>query len=182
MYGYSKQMFDRYAKETGMLNRIFGCKFSNVYGPNERHKANMRSVVLRAYEQISATGTMELFRSYHPDYADGEFMRDFLYVKDAVAMVLHLFDCGATGLYNVGSGRAETWNALATAAFEAMGKPVNIKYIDMPESLRDRYQYYTCTEIDKLRNTGYTAEVGSLKDSIRDMICNYLIPGKYLGD
>jgi ADP-L-glycero-D-manno-heptose 6-epimerase len=125
---------------------------------------------------------MELFRSYHPDYADGEFMRDFLYVKDAVAMVLHLFDCGATGLYNVGSGRAETWNALATAAFEAMGKPVNIKYIDMPESLRDRYQYYTCTEIDKLRNTGYTAEVGSLKDSIRDMICNYLIPGKYLGD
>lgn len=182
MYGYSKQMFDRYAKETGMLNRIFGCKFSNVYGPNERHKANMRSVVLRAYEQISTTGTMELFRSYHPDYADGEFMRDFLYVKDAVAMVLHLFDCGATGLYNVGSGRAETWNALATAAFEAMSKPVNIKYIDMPESLRDRYQYYTCTEIDKLRNTGYTAEVGSLKDSIRDMICNYLIPGKYLGD
>ncbi len=182
MYGYSKQMFDRYAKEKGMLTRIFGCKFSNVYGPNERHKANMRSVVLRAYEQISATGTMELFRSYHPDYADGEFMRDFLYVKDAVKMVLHLFDCGATGLYNIGSGRAETWNALAEAAFEALGKPVNIKYIDMPESLRDRYQYYTCTEIDKLRATGYTAEIGSLKDSIRDMICNYLVPGKYLGD
>ena len=182
MYGYSKQMFDRYAKEKGWLGKLVGCKFSNVYGPNERHKGEMRSVVLRAFEQIGATGTMKLFRSYRPEYADGEQKRDFLYVKDAAAIVLHLFRSGASGLFNVGSGRAETWNALARAAFAALDKPVDIQYIDMPESLRDRYQYYTCAEIGKLRATGYTAEIGSLEDSVRDMIRNYLVPGKYLGD
>ena len=182
MYGYSKQMFDRYAKEHGLLTQLVGCKFSNVYGPNERHKGEMRSVVLRAFEQISATGTMKLFRSYRPEYADGEQKRDFLYVKDAAAIVLHLFRCGATGIFNVGSGRAETWNDLAKAAFAALDKPVQIEYIDMPEGLRDRYQYYTCAEIGKLRATGYTAPIGSLQDSVADMIRNYLVPGKYLGD
>jgi len=182
MYGYSKQMFDRYAKEKGYLSKMIGCKFSNVYGPNERHKAGMRSVVLRAYEQISATGTMKLFRSYNPEYADGEQKRDFLYVKDAVSMVHHLFRCGASGLYNIGSGKAETWNSLVTAAFEALDKPEKIESIDMPEELRDRYQYYTCTEIGKLRSTGYAAPIGSLRDSVHDMITRYLVPGKYLGD
>ena len=182
MYGYSKQMFDLYAKEKGYLNRLAGCKFSNVYGPNERHKGEMRSVVLRAYEQISEAGTMKLFRSYRKEYADGEQMRDFLYVKDAAAMMLHLFRSKASGLFNVGSGRAETWNALAEAVFDALGKPVHIEYIDMPEHLQKCYQYYTCTEMDKMRRSGYTAPVSGLRDAVHDMVCNYLVPGKYLGD
>ena len=184
MYGYSKQMFDRYAKETGMLNRIFGCKFSNVYGPNERHKANMRSVVLRAYEQITAMGRMELFRSYKPEYADGEQKRDFLYVKDAVKMLWHLacVNKAAHGLFNIGSGRAETWNALVDAAFKALNVPKDVKYIEMPEHLRDRYQYYTCAEMDKLHAAGYTREATSLEDAVRDYLVNYCAQGKYLGD
>lgn len=183
MYGYSKQLFDLWAKRHGALASITSCKFSNVYGPNERHKGDMRSVVLRAFEQISASGKLKLFRSYRPEYADGEQMRDFLYVKDAVDMVLFLFEHPqGAGIYNIGSGRAETWNALAAAAFEALGKPVDIEYIDMPENLRDRYQYYTKAEMNKLRALGYGREATSLRDSVIDYIRNYLVPGRYLGD
>ncbi len=182
MYGYSKHMFDLWAKRTGLLDKITGLKFSNVYGSNEMHKAEMRSVVCRAYEQISQTGKMALFKSYIDEYKDGEQMRDFIYIKDAVDMILFLLDHDACGIYNVGSGRAETWNALATAAFEAMDKPVNIEYIDMPEHLRDRYQYYTKTEMGKLRALGYDKEVRSLKDAIADYICNYRMQEKFLGD
>ena len=184
MYGYSKQMFDLYAKQRGWLDKLVGCKFSNVYGPNEFHKGNMRSVVLRAFEQITATGKMGLFKSYNPEYADGEFKRDFLYVKDAVKMLWHLacVNTNAHGLFNIGSGRAETWNALAEAAFAALGKPCNIEYIEMPEHLRSKYQYYTCAEMDKLRAAGYTDEATSLKDSVHDYLVNYCLQGKYLGD
>ncbi|MBQ9088418.1 MAG: ADP-glyceromanno-heptose 6-epimerase [Lentisphaeria bacterium] len=183
MYGYSKQMFDLWAKRRGYLKSLVGCKFSNVYGPNERHKANMRSVVLRSWEQITATGVMELFRSYKPEYADGEQLRDFLYVKDAVAMVEFLFNNSrAAGLYNIGSGKAESWNKLVNAAFAALGKAPVIKYIDMPESLRDRYQYYTCAEIGKLRALGYDREITSLEDAVKDYLVNYLETGRYLGD
>jgi ADP-L-glycero-D-manno-heptose 6-epimerase len=182
MYGYSKQMFDLYAKRRGWLEQLVGCKFSNVYGPNERHKADMRSVVLRCFEQITECGRMKLFKSYRPEYADGEQLRDFLYVKDAVKMIWFLFNSQAAGLFNIGSGKAESWNKLAGAAFAALGKPVDIEYIDMPEHLRDRYQYYTCAEMEKLRNLGYSEETTSLEDSVSDYIKNYLIPGKYLGD
>lgn len=183
MYGYSKQMFDLWAKRTGLLNNITGLKFSNVYGPNEIHKADMRSVVCRAYEQISDGGRMALFKSYKKEYADGEQMRDFIYIKDAVDMILFLLDRpDACGLYNIGSGRAETWNALAEAAFAALDKPVNIDYIEMPEHLRDRYQYYTKTEMTKLRSLGYDKEITSLKDAVADYICNYCLQEKFLGD
>lgn len=183
MYGCSKQLFDLWAKRHGALASITGCKFSNVYGPNERHKGEMRSVVLRAFEQITATGKMQLFRSCRLEYADGEQMRDFLYVKDAVDMVLFLFEHPrGAGIYNIGSGRAETWNALATAAFEALDKPVKIEYIDMPEHLRDRYQYYTKAEMGKLKALGYEREATSLHDAVIDCIRNYLMPGRYLGD
>lgn len=182
MYGYSKQMFDLYAKRRGWLEQLVGCKFSNVYGPNERHKADMRSVVLRCFEQITACGKMQLFKSYRPEYADGEQLRDFLYVKDAVKMIWFLFNSQAAGLFNIGSGKAESWNKLAGAAFSALNKPVNIEYIEMPEHLRDRYQYYTCAEMEKLRNLGYSEETTSLEDAVDDYIKNYLIPGKYLGD
>ena len=183
MYGYSKQMFDLYARQRGYLSQLIGCKFSNVYGPNERHKAEMRSVVLRCFEQISENGVMNLFKSYRAEYADGEQLRDFLYVKDAVKMMYFLFTTPeAHGLYNIGSGKAESWNKLASAAFAAMGKPVKINYIEMPEHLRDRYQYYTCAEMEKLRALGYKEETMSLEDAVYDYIVNYLIPGKYLGD
>ena len=182
MYGYSKQMFDLYAKRRGWLDQLVGCKFSNVYGPNERHKADMRSVVLRCFEQITECGRMKLFKSYRPEYADGEQLRDFLYVKDAVKMIWFLFNRQASGLFNIGSGKAESWNKLAGAAFNALEKPVDIEYIEMPEHLRDRYQYYTCAEMTKLRNLGYTEETTSLEDAVYDYIRNYLVPGKYLGD
>lgn len=182
MYGYSKQMFDLWARRHGLLDKICGCKFSNIYGPNEHHKAEMRSVVLRAYEQITAEGKMRLFRSYKPEYADGEQKRDFLYVKDAVDMLMFLFDRKATGLYNIGSGKAETWNSMVKAAFKALNKPENIEYIDMPESLRPKYQYYTCADMSKLRKLGWTKEPMSLEDAIYDYYVNYQIPGKLLGD
>ena len=183
MYGYSKQMFDLYAKRRNWLKHLVGCKFSNVYGPNERHKGEMRSVVLRAFEQITADGKLRLFKSYKKEYADGESMRDFLYVKDAVDMVLHLFGCSkACGLYNIGSGKAETWNSLGKAVFDALGKEVNIEYIDMPEHLKDRYQYYTKAEMGKFQQTNYTGKIMSLQEAIHDYVVNYLLPGKYLGD
>ncbi len=183
MYGYSKQLFDLWAKRRGYLNSLAGCKFSNVYGPNERHKGEMRSVVLRSFEQITATGTMKLFKSYRKEYADGEQLRDFLYVKDAVDMVMFLFNTPkAAGLFNIGSGKAECWNKLARAAFSALNVPEHIEYIDMPETLRDRYQYYTCASTAKLRRFGYDKEVTSLEASVADYIRNYLVPDKHLGD
>lgn len=182
MYGYSKQLFDLWAKQSGVLNKIAGCKFSNVYGANEHHKGDMRSVVMRTYEQLTADGKMRLFRSYKPEYKDGEQMRDFLYIKDAVEMVLFLFDSGACGLFNIGSGRAETWNALASAGFKALNLPINIEYVDMPESLKAKYQYYTCTDMDKLRALGWTKEATSLEDAVYDYYVNYQIPNKLLGD
>lgn len=183
MYGYSKQMFDLYAKRRGWLDWLVGCKFSNVYGPNEYHKGEMRSVVLRAYEQITATGTMKLFKSYRREYADGEQRRDFLYVKDAAEMLWFLFQHpGAHGLYNIGSGRAETWNALVRAAFAALGRPEHIEYIDMPEHLRDRYQYYTCAEMTKLHALGYTREATPLADAVHDYLVHYRARELHLGD
>lgn len=183
MYGYSKQLFDLWAKRREYLKYLVGCKFSNIYGPNERHKANMRSVVLRSWEQITESGKMQLFRSYKPEYADGEQLRDFLYVKDAVKMVEFLFNTSkAAGLYNIGSGLAESWNHLVKAAFTALNKPVNIEYIEMPESLRDRYQYYTCAKIDKLRALGYSENSMTLDEAVADYLCNYLETGLYLGD
>ncbi len=183
MYGYSKQLFDLWAKQNGLLNKITGVKFTNVYGPNERHKGGMRSMVCRSFEQISANGSVNLFKSCRPDYADGEQKRDFLYVKDAVDMVLFLLNRkDLTGLYNIGSGKAETWNSLVKAAFAAFGLEPVINYIDMPESLKAKYQYYTCADMDKMRAAGYTKEPMSLEDAIRDDIRTYLIPDKYLGD
>lgn len=183
MYGYSKQLFDLYAARHGLLDRIVGLKFFNVYGPNEHHKGEMRSLVNKAYAQVLEHGEISLFKSYRPEYGDGEQQRDFLYVKDAVDMTLHLAtDDGAAGLYNVGSGEAHSWVQLATAVFQAMGKPPQIRFIDMPESLRAKYQYYTRADIRKLRATGYQAPVTPLADAVADYVRGYLIPDRRLGD
>lgn len=182
MYGYSKHLFDLFARREGWLDRLVGVKYFNVFGPNEDHKGEQRSVVHKAFEQIVETGRMRLFRSYRPDYADGEQTRDFLYVKDAVAMTLHLASAsGASGLYNVGSGRAQTWVELATAVFSALGRDPKIEFIEMPEALRDRYQYHTCATLDRLRASGYDAEVPPLDQSVADYVQSYLQTNRPLG-
>lgn len=183
MYGYSKHMFDLYAQRMGWLDKIVGLKYYNVFGPNENHKADMRSLVNKAYDQATASGEIGLFKSYHPDYTDGNQMRDFLYVKDAVAMTIHLANSPtANGLFNLGSGEANTWNTLAEAIFTALDLKSNIKYIDMPEELKGKYQYYTCANTDKLQSTGYdTSKDFSLTDAVKDYVQNYLVPGKHLG-
>ncbi len=181
-YGYSKHLFDQYAARYRMFDRIVGLKFFNVYGPNEDHKGDMRSLVSKAYDQIKATGKLQLFKSADPDFKDGEFGRDFIYVKDAVNMTLHYLENDASGLFNIGSGQTYTWNALANAIFKALGLPRNVEFIDMPEHLRDRYQYHTQADISRLRKTGYRAEVTPLDDAVADYIQNYLVPNKHLGD
>lgn len=183
MYGYSKHLFDLHAKSEGWLPHIVGLKYFNVYGPNEDHKADMRSLVHKACGQILATGKVQLFKSHRPDYKDGEQMRDFLYVKDAIRMTLHLAETpSAGGLYNLGSGQAHTWVELATAIFTALGKQPNIEFIDMPEHLQSKYQYYTCADITKLRASGFTQEITTLTEAVRDYVQGYLVPDKRLGD
>lgn len=183
MYGYSKQMFDQWAQQEGILDKIVGLKFFNVFGPNEYHKGDMSSLVIKAYRQILETGKIGLFKSYIPEYGDGEQMRDFVYVKDVVDMALYfLKNTDANGIYNIGSDGANSWNALATAIFAALDKEVNIEYVEMPDSLRDKYQYYTCSDVSKLRATGYDGKQRSLTDSVRDYVVNYLVPNHHLGD
>ncbi len=182
-YGYSKLLFDQYAARAGILERMVGLKFFNIFGPNEAHKGDMRSLVHKAYGQILETGRVKLFRSYRPEYGDGEQQRDFLYVKDAVAMTLHLATApDAAGLYNVGSGVASSWLELAGALFAALGREPDIEFIDMPESIRDRYQYHTRADISKLRSTGYESPVTPLSDAVADYARGYLVPDKRLGD
>jgi ADP-L-glycero-D-manno-heptose 6-epimerase len=183
MYGYSKHLFDLHAKREGWLPKIVGLKYFNVYGPNEDHKADMRSLVHKACGQILATGKVQLFKSHRPDYKDGEQMRDFLYVKDAIRMTLHLAETpSAGGLFNLGSGKAHTWVELATAIFTALGKEPNIEFIDMPEHLQSKYQYYTCADIAKLRASGFSQEITALAEAVRDYVQGYLVPDRRLGD
>ena len=183
MYGYSKQLFDLWAFRQGVLDKIVGIKYFNVYGPNEQHKGEMRSLVLKAYEQIGATGQLKLFKSHRPEYGDGEQLRDFIYVKDAAAMTLHfLQNRKAGGIFNVGGGTTVSWNRLARAVFCAMERPFNIDYIDMPESIRGTYQYLTCADTAKIRAAGYLEAVTPVETAVADYIRNYLVPGKRLGD
>ncbi|HXV15435.1 MAG TPA: ADP-glyceromanno-heptose 6-epimerase [Gemmatimonadaceae bacterium] len=176
MYGYSKHLFDMYAARNKLFDRIVGLKYFNVFGPNEQHKGDMRSMVLKAWEEIGRTGTVKLFRSYREDYRDGEQRRDFIYVNDAVAMTLHLANTpDAAGLFNIGSGRAETWLDLAYAVFAAMGREPRIDFIDMPEEMRPAYQYHTVADIRRLRDTGYDREIAPLSDSVRDYVTRYLM-------
>jgi ADP-L-glycero-D-manno-heptose 6-epimerase len=181
-YGYSKQLFDLWAKRNGLLTKIVGLKYFNVFGPNEYHKAEMRSFVLKAFEQINATGKVRLFKSHRPDYKDGEQKRDFLYIKDAVDMTLFFFDNPKTaGIYNLGAGVARSWNDLAKAVFAAMGKKPNIEYIDMPDSVRNQYQYFTEADITKLRSAGYKKQITPLEESVKDYVSYYLTQDAYLG-
>jgi len=184
MYGYSKHLFDLYAQRHGFLHRIAGVKYFNVFGPNEDHKGDMRSLVHKAFQQIQSTGRVGLFKSHHPDFRDGEQKRDFLYVKDAVEMTIHLADSARNsgGLFNLGSGTANTWRALATAIFTALDRPPAIDFIDMPEALRGKYQYYTQANIDNLRRTGFDRGLTPLVEAVRDYVQGYLLTNKRLGE
>ncbi len=176
MYGYSKQMFDLWAMRHGLFDRIAGLKYFNVYGPREDHKGDMRSVINKAYHQIRETGEVKLFKSYKPEYKDGEQLRDFVYVKDAVAVTLFLHDqADVSGLFNCGTGKARTWNDLVKATFKAMGMEPKIAYIDMPESLHAKYQYRTEADMAKLRDAGYEDEFTSLEHGVADYVKNWLM-------
>lgn len=169
MYGYSKHMFDLWALRHGLLKKIAGIKYFNVFGPHEDHKEDMRSVVVKSFEQIAARGYVELFKSYKPGWSDGEQQRDFVYVKDAVDVTLYLADYPhASGLFNCGTGQARSWKELALAAFNAMGKKPDIRFIEMPETLRGKYQYFTEANLKKLRASGYDKPFTSLENAVRD--------------
>lgn len=180
-YAFSKHRFDMYAKKRGLLDSLVGLKYFNVFGPNEGHKKEMRSLVLKAFEQVQHIGKIQLFKSYRPEYAHGEQRRDFLYVKDAVEMTLSLaINASARGLFNLGAGRARSWNELASTVFAALKKPVEIEFIEMPEALRGKYQYFTEANIEKLRSTGYTGPDFTLEQGVTDYLQNYLLTGRSL--
>jgi len=182
MYGYSKQLFDLWAKRNKILDKIVGIKYFNVYGPNEYHKGDMRSVVHKAFEQVRLTGKVRLFKSLNPDYKDGEQMRDFIYVKDAVEMTLYFLEHrDKNGIFNVGSGKARTWIDLVTALFNALEKPVEIEFIDLPEYLREKYQYFTQANLNKIKSAGYNKPITELEDGVNDYVKNYLLKNLYLG-
>jgi ADP-L-glycero-D-manno-heptose 6-epimerase len=178
MYGYSKHLFDLHAR---FLKKIVGLKYFNVFGPNEDHKADMRSLVHKSFAQVQNDSLIRLFKSYRKDFRDGEQKRDFLYVKDAVAMTLHLAaNKKAGGLFNIGSGEARTWIALANSVFAALGKKPKIEFIEMPETIRDKYQYFTQADISRLRAAGYREKITSLENAVADYVQNYLIPDNRL--
>ncbi len=175
MYGYSKQLFDMRAHAEGKLDHIASLKFFNVYGPNEYHKADMRSVVCKAFTQIRQEGVMRLFKSYNPKYPHGGQQRDFVYVKDCVDVMWWLLENPAVnGLFNIGTGTARTWNDLARAVFRAMDMQEQIEYIEMPEHLRGKYQYYTQAPTQRLCQAGCPVQFRSLEDGVVDYVQRYL--------
>ncbi len=180
LYGLSKQKFDCWVLENGYQNKFVGLKFFNVFGPNEYHKKDMRSVIAKAYPQVCETGVLKLFKSHRPDYRDGEQKRDFIYVKDAVDIVMFFYDNqDKCGIFNAGTGEARSWNDVARALFGALDVPVNIQYIDMPDSVRNQYQYFTQAETEKLRKAGYRQEFTKLESGVKDYV-SYLNQNSYL--
>jgi len=177
-YGRSKQMFDLWLLENKLTDQVVGFKYFNVYGPNEYHKGDMRSMVLKGFEQVKNAGTIKLFKSYHPDYKDGEQKRDFVYIKDVVDLMYAFYHQGKTkGIYNIGTGQARSWNDLAKAIFSALGLPPSIEYIEMPEIIRDKYQYFTQADLSKLKHTGLPVKFTPLEQAVADYIQNYLDKG-----
>lgn len=180
-YGQSKLDFDLWALKQEKKPYFWaGLKFFNVYGPNEYHKGRMASVVFHAFNQINANGKLKLFRSHRPDYGNGEQKRDFVYVKDVVNvlyfLMLHRKD---NGIYNLGSGKANTFNELASAIFKSLDKTPDIEFIDTPEDIRDKYQYFTEADMSKLKSIGYDVPFTEIEDGVRDYVRNYLMRKSY---
>ncbi|TVM15528.1 ADP-glyceromanno-heptose 6-epimerase [Oceanidesulfovibrio indonesiensis] len=174
-YGYSKHRFDLWARDQGLLEGIVSLKFFNVFGPNEYHKGEMRSMVCKAYEQITGDGSLRLFKSHREEFRDGGQMRDFVYVRDCTAlMAWFLENPGVNGLFNVGTGTARTWNDLAAAVFAAMGAEKRIEYIPMPETIRHSYQYHTEAKMDRLAAIGAPVPSTTLEDAVAEYVRKYL--------
>ncbi|MDR1418108.1 MAG: ADP-glyceromanno-heptose 6-epimerase [Endomicrobium sp.] len=180
MYGFSKHMFDLWLLNNNYLNKAAGIKFFNVFGPNEYHKGDMRSVICKSYDVIERDGVIKLFKSYNPQYKDGEQRRDFVYIKDVVEIMYFLFKSPSkVGIFNIGTGKSRTWNDIAKSMFLAANKQEKIEYTDMPDALKLKYQYFTEAKIDNLRNAGYTKPFMELEDSVKDY-CGYLKNKSYL--
>lgn len=180
-YGRSKNEFDKWALKQEQKPYFWaGLKFFNVYGPNEYHKGRMASVIFHSFNQIKATGKMKLFRSHNPDFKDGEQLRDFIYVKDVVDVIFFLMEQRKnSGIYNLGTGKARSFLNLTRNTFKAMGIREDISFIDTPEDIRDKYQYFTEANMDKLRSIGYTKPFHSLEEGVEDYVKNYLINGSF---
>jgi len=186
-YGVSKNEFDKWAIAQSTCPPAWtGLKFFNVYGPNEAHKGRMASVIFHSFNQIKNAGFVKLFRSHRPDFKDGQQLRDFIYVKDLVSVIGwmlhhmygHQWDQSKNGLYNLGTGKARTFYDLAANTFTAQGLEPNIEFVDMPEDIRDKYQYFTEANMAKLRAIGYDKPFSSLEEGVKDYVANYLMPGK----
>lgn len=174
-YGYSKHLFDQWAKREGYLDKIAGLKYFNVFGPNEYHKGDMQSIVSKAFKQVKETGKIKLFKSYSKEYGDGEQRRDFIYVKDAVNMTIFFGENRiVNGIYNVGTGRANTFNDFVKPIFKALKVKENIEYFEMPDVLKGRYQDFTEANMDKIRKAGYKEEFFNLDDAVIDYVSSYL--------
>jgi ADP-L-glycero-D-manno-heptose 6-epimerase len=180
-YGVSKNEFDKWAfKQEEQPPNWYGLKFFNVYGPNEYHKGRMASVIMHAYYQIESKGSMTLFRSHNPNYADGGQLRDFVYVKDLISVIQFLMESKPeSGLYNLGTGTARAFLDLAKSTFSALAKKEEIEFIDTPTDIRDKYQYFTEANMRKLRNAGYSKQFYTLETGIEDYVNNYLSQNKY---
>ena len=179
MYGYSKQLFDMWVLRNGFEKNVTGLKFFNVFGPNEYHKEEMMSIICKKYKEV-ASGKIALFKSYRDDYADGDQKRDFIYIKDAVNIMYDLFcNPSRTGIFNLGTGIARSWNDLAGAMFQALKVQPKIEYTEMPASLRSKYQYFTQADMSKLKKTGCNVECRSLEDAVAEYI-TYLSKHEYL--
>lgn len=181
-YGESKNEFDKFVLRSEKHPPFWaGMKFFNVFGPNEYHKGRMASVVFHAYRQIMSTGGLRLFRSNSPDFRDGEQLRDFIYVKDVTDALLYFFKTRpSSAIYNIGTGKARSFNELGAAVFKAMDRPVNISYIDMPEDIKDKYQNYTQADISKLRNAGFDMPFTPFEKAVEDYVRNYLSGNKFI--
>lgn len=180
-YGVSKNNFDAWALQQTTTPPFFaGVKFFNVYGPNEYHKGRMASVIMHAFYQIQSKGSMTLFKSHHPDFKDGEQIRDFIYVKDIVSICVWLMEQQPTsGLYNAGTGEGRTFVDLANGLFSAIEKPAEIQFIDTPIDIRDKYQYFTQADTKKLRTAGYSIPFTSLEDGIKEYVTEFLLTQAY---
>lgn len=179
MYGYSKQLFDLWVQRQGVLDKVCGLKYFNVFGPNEYHKGRMMSAIVRMVPEVQNQGQIRLFESDLPEkYPHGEQKRDFIYVKDAVKMTCAFLKSPACGIFNVGTGEASSWNRLSKAVFSALNKPENIAYIDMPQDLRGKYQNFTQADMSKTKSVlKEHAACMSLEDAVKDYITNYLLQG-----
>lgn len=178
LYGFSKHLFDLWLKEHGLLDKVVGLKYFNVFGPNEYHKGRMASAVLKMLADAQKTGRIHLFQSSEPDqYKDGDQVRDFIYVKDAAKMTVQFLTNDRMGLFNIGTGKPQTWNALANGVISALAQPVSIEYIPMPEDLRGKYQNYTCAEMGKSQHL-FKPEF-TLEEAAKDYVQNYLLQKKH---